>query len=182
VARRADEAVLRGERLPHGLAQLDAGVPIASSPALYARAVWGHPGGALVLTAVLSALYALPSLLLLLFPRRLDTYTRARWASERRTIDGDYAKAIARSNALLAWWSPGVRPAVPHFADPPYNTRPLLFGIETAAVKRLLVPGAVWVNGMAAESSTSAAVGDDDEPANLNRPARADADPPASDG
>ena len=104
------------------------------------RAAWSYPILASVLTLFFALLFSLPSLLWVGTPETARVYARLRWQSERETIDFAYRHTVREVERHLTRW-PGFGGTFrAHFVDPPFNTRPLLFGIETAAVEPVSLP------------------------------------------
>jgi hypothetical protein len=121
-----------------GLGVLDVAAPVHG---LIARshAAWDHHA---VAAAALSLLFSLvvsaPTLLRRTGARAVRLYESERWIAERELVDDAWAENLDDVTAILGETAPGFSGRLQiHYADPPYNTRPLLFGLDPA----LLVGG-----------------------------------------
>jgi hypothetical protein len=98
------------------------------------RAAWDE---ALLPTVGLSLLFATvvcaPALLRRTGARAVRLYESERWVNERMLVDDAWAENLDGVTAILTATAPGfVPPLAIHYADPPYNTRPLVFGLDPA--------------------------------------------------
>lgn len=101
-----------------------------------AHAAWDHPLLALPLTAVFSILVSAPAWLRILFPAAIRNYERELWIEGRMLVDDAYANAQDIITNLLER-VPGFSGTLEvHYADPPYNTKPLVYGLDADLVER----------------------------------------------
>ena len=101
-----------------------------------ARAAWADPARAAPVALLLVAIAAAPAALRRWRPAPVRAYERERWIDDRTAVDDAFADAQDAIAALLAD-VPGFGGKLAlHFADPPYNTRPLVFGLDPYAVQR----------------------------------------------
>jgi hypothetical protein len=83
------------------------------------------------LTVVFALLVAGPALLRVVGVRVLRHYESERWITERIVVDDEWAWARECIEETLVALTPNFHPPLTTpFADPPYNTRPLIFGID----------------------------------------------------
>jgi hypothetical protein len=100
------------------------------------RAAWSeHLLVSAALTVVCALMLAAPALLRFIGASAVRDYESERWIADRILVDDEWADARDVIEETLVVTAPGWRPPllVP-FADPPYNTRPLIFGIDPAEV------------------------------------------------
>jgi len=112
---------------------LDA-APVADGLILRGRAAWSeHLGVSALLTTLCSLLLASPAILRFLGVAAVRDYESERWIADRILVDDEWAVARDVIEDTLVVTAPGWRPPlVVPFADPPYNTRPLIFGLDPA--------------------------------------------------
>jgi hypothetical protein len=97
------------------------------------RAAWSHPIVAIVATAWFAMLSSLPAWLRRIMHEPVRAYEQERWLDERMLVDDAFAEAQDDITQLLTG-IPGFSGALQvHYADPPYNTRPLIFGFDLFA-------------------------------------------------
>ena len=128
LARRADEAL--AVRTALGIS--DVLPPVADGLIARGRAAWDlHVVASALLTAALAFVIAGPALLRRLGASVLRHYESERWITDRILVDDEWAWARDVVESTLMETAPGFSPPlqVP-FADPPYNTRPLVFGLD----------------------------------------------------
>jgi hypothetical protein len=123
-----------------GLGVIDVKAPVFG---LIARshAAWDHHAfTAIVLSLGFSFLVCAPTLLRRTGARAVRLYESERWIAERELVDDAWAENLDDVTAILTETAPGFSGRLQiHTADPPYNTRPLHFGLDPA----LLAPGRV---------------------------------------
>lgn len=101
-----------------------------------AHAAWDRPVLAAPATAALSLLVSMPAWLRILLPRAIRAYEKERWIEGRILVDDAFANAQDAITRLLEG-TPGFSGTLAvHFADPPYNTRPLVYGLDPDLVER----------------------------------------------
>lgn len=133
-----DAAVARGVQdaaaVRAALGIVDVAPPVADGLIVRGRAAWDqHPLPTTLLTLLFATLLAAPALLRRLGATVVQHYESERWIADRILVDDEWAFARDVIEATLTETAPGFRPplSVP-FADPPYNTRPLIFGLDPA--------------------------------------------------
>ncbi len=95
---------------------------------------WAHPAAAAAVTAALALVISAPGWLRLVGAGAVRAYERERWIDDRILVDDAFAEAQDAITHLLEG-VPGFKPPLQvHYADPPYNTRPLFFGLDPAVV------------------------------------------------
>jgi hypothetical protein len=99
-------------------------------------AAWSeHFAASALLTVVCALILAAPALLRFIGASAVRDYESERWIADRILVDDEWAVARDVIETTLTFSAPGWRPPlVVPFADPPYNTRPLIFGIDTADI------------------------------------------------
>jgi len=124
--------------LQQGLGVVDVAAPVHG---LIARshAAWDHhPGVAAALSLTFSLVVCAPTLMRRTGARAVRLYESERWIAERELVDDAWAENLDDVTAILGETAPGFSGRLQvHYADPPYNTRPLVFGLDPA----LLVGG-----------------------------------------
>jgi hypothetical protein len=119
--------------LQQGLGVVDVHAPVYG---LIARShvAWDQHGGvALALSFGSSLLVCLPTLIRRTGARAVRLYESERWIAERELVDDAWAENLDDVTAILRETAPGFSGRLQiHYADPPYNTRPLLFGLDPA--------------------------------------------------
>lgn len=100
------------------------------------HATWELPLAATLCTAVFGALMATPSTLRYVFVESVRAYERERWIDDRMLVDDAFADAQDLIHRALALEPRYAGRLAVHFVDPPYNTRPLWFGVDPRAVER----------------------------------------------
>jgi len=119
--------------LQQGLGIVDVHAPVYG---LIARShvAWDQHGGvALAWSFGCSLLVCLPTLLRRTGARAVRLYESERWIAERELVDDAWAENLDDVTAILQETAPGFTGRLQiHYADPPYNTRPLLFGLDPA--------------------------------------------------
>lgn len=84
-----------------------------------------------VLVAICALLVALPALLRRFGASAVRNYESERWIRERMFVDDEYAEAQEAVTNLLR--EVGFTGSLSlHYGDPPYHTRPLVFGLDPA--------------------------------------------------
>jgi hypothetical protein len=108
--------------------------PVADGLILRGRAAWSeHLGLSALLTLLFSLLLASPAILRFLGAAAVRDYESERWIADRILVDDEWAVARDVIEETLVETAPGWQPPlVVPFADPPYNTRPLIFGLDPA--------------------------------------------------
>jgi hypothetical protein len=103
------------------------------------HAAWdGHADAFVALSLAFSLLVAAPVLLRRTGARAVRLYESERWVAERMFVDDAWAENLHAVTSILRRTAPGFTGRLQvHSADPPYNTRPLVFGLDPA----LFVPG-----------------------------------------
>lgn len=99
-----------------------------------ARLAWSdHAAVSTVWSVAVATMIASPALLRSLLPGFVRAYERERWIKDRIVVDDAWAETVLCLTATLRETAPGFTGEVrPPYADPPYNTRPLLFGLDPA--------------------------------------------------
>jgi hypothetical protein len=127
-------------------AALQQGLGLATSAPVHGliartHAAWDHwPVATAVLSLALSGVVAAPVLLRRTGAQAVRLYESERWVAERMFVDDAWAENRDAVTAILRRTAPGFTGRLQvHHADPPYNTRPLVFGLDPA----LFVPGRV---------------------------------------
>lgn len=118
--------------------------PIADGLILRARFAWDlHALPMSLVSAGLALLVAAPAWLRIVGARAVRHYESERWIQDRMFVDDEWAIAEDVVTQTLTRTAPGFSGSLQtHFADPPYNTRPLVFGLDPT----LFVDGRVrWV-------------------------------------
>ncbi|MCC7069700.1 MAG: hypothetical protein IT383_00145 [Deltaproteobacteria bacterium] len=118
--------------------------PPADGLILRARFAWElHALPMALASAGLALMVAAPAWLRIVGVRALRRYESERWIRDRMFVDDEWAVAQDIVTSTLARTAPGFSGALQtHHADAPYNTRPLLFGLDPSA----FVEGGVrWV-------------------------------------
>ncbi len=120
---------------------VDVKAPVAAGLIGLSHAAWeSHVVAATLLTVFFSILFCLPALLRRTGARAVRLYESERWVDERMFVDDAWADCKDAVVGLLHETAPGFSGELQvHYADPPYNTRPLVFGLDPA----LLVAGRV---------------------------------------
>lgn len=123
----ADAAVVRAAL------GLDA-APVVDGLILRGRAAWSEQLGiSALLTCCFALLLASPAILRFFGVAAVRDYESERWIADRILVDDEWAGARDLIEDTLVVTAPGWRPPlVVPFADPPYNTRPLIFGLDPA--------------------------------------------------
>jgi hypothetical protein len=86
-----------------------------------------------LLTTLFALLLASPAILRFIGAAAVRDYESERWIADRILVDDEWANARDVIEEALIVTAPGWRPPlVVPFADPPYNTRPLIFGLDPA--------------------------------------------------
>jgi hypothetical protein len=99
------------------------------------RTAWTHPSWVVVSTVLFTLLSSLPAWLRRLALGPVRAYEQQRWLDERMLVDDAFADAQDAITRLLDR-TPGFSGRLQiHYADPPYNTRPLVFGFDLFAVR-----------------------------------------------
>ena len=133
-------AHVAAERVLRAAAGADDASRVIVSDGLIVRAhvAWNaHPLSSSVLTLLFAALVAGPAFLRRTRARVLRRYESERWISERMFVDDEWAHCQDAVTALLHETAPGFSGSLSaHYGDPPYNTRPLVFGLDPALVVR----------------------------------------------
>jgi hypothetical protein len=108
--------------------------PVTDGLILRGRAAWSeHLGASALLTLSCALLLAAPAILRVIGTAAVRDYESERWIADRILVDDEWAVARDVIEATLTETAPGWRPPlVVPFADPPYNTRPLIFGLDPA--------------------------------------------------
>jgi hypothetical protein len=101
-----------------------------------ARATWDRPAQAGVLTALLALFMAAPALGRVFWARSVRAYERERWIGDRMFVDDAFADAQDLIHRALLEEEHYSGRLQLHFADPPYNTQPIFFGIDPRVVER----------------------------------------------
>ncbi len=116
-----------------GLGVVDVAAPVHG---LIARshAAWDlHPVGATALSLGFSLVVCAPTLIRRTGARAVRLYESERWIAEREFVDDAWAENLDAVTAILRETAPGFSGRLQvHYADPPYNTRPLVFGLDPA--------------------------------------------------
>jgi hypothetical protein len=95
-----------------------------------AQRVWQHPLQAAGVTVALSLCAAAPAWLRLMMTTPVRAYEQEKWLVERMLVDDAFADAQDIITSLLKH-VPGFSGELQvHSADPPYHTKPLVFGME----------------------------------------------------
>ncbi len=98
------------------------------------HALWRTPMTALLWSTVLMVLTSLPAWFRRVHTSAVRAYEQQRWLDERMLVDDAFADGQEQITQLLAR-VPGFAPPLQlHYADPPYNTRALVFGLELHAL------------------------------------------------
>jgi hypothetical protein len=100
------------------------------------HATWDFPLPTLAITALFAAVMSSPSWLRFVFVESVRAYERERWIDERMLIDDAFADAqdlVYRALLREPRFSGRLQL---HFADPPYNTQPIWFGVDPRDVER----------------------------------------------
>ena len=101
-----------------------------------ARAAWQTPHIAGPLTLVFAVLVSAPAWLRIWMCGPLRAYERERWIDDRLLVDDAFAHAQDAITRLLDR-VPGFSGTLQvHYADPPYNTKPLVFGLDPSLLER----------------------------------------------
>jgi hypothetical protein len=120
-----------------GLGVVDVKLPVFG---LIARshAAWdAYPGAAVGLSLFFSLLVCAPTWIRRTGARAVRLYESERWIAERELVDDAWAENLDAVTAILGETAPGFSGRLQiHHADPPYNTRPLLFGLDPALLTR----------------------------------------------
>lgn len=98
-------------------------------------ATWHYPITAGFLTFCFAALMSASAWLRRFFLDAVRAYERERWIEQRMFVDDAYAEAQEVIHEALDG-TPGYERTQQHYADPPYNTRPLLFGFDPELLER----------------------------------------------
>ncbi len=102
---------------------------------LRGRVAWDrHPLSSSLLSLLFASVIAGPALLRRTQARVLRRYESERWIIERMFVDDEWARAQDAITALLSPLPRFSGQLSSHYADPPYNTRPLVFGLDPAVV------------------------------------------------
>jgi len=115
-----------------------------------AHATWNQPLIAVLLTLLLALLVSAPAWLRRVFVTDVRAYERLRWIDDRMFVDDAFADAqdlIHRALEDEPHYSGRLQL---HFADPPYNTRPIFFGVDPLLVER---EGVKFVKGEEGEAA-----------------------------
>jgi hypothetical protein len=124
--------------LQQGLGVVDVAAPVHGLIARSHAAWGGHPVAAGTLSFVFSLVVCAPTLIRRTGARAVRLYESERWIAERELVDDAWAENLDDVTAILGETAPGFSGRLQvHYADPPYNTRPLIFGLDPA----LLVGG-----------------------------------------
>ncbi|HEY4223248.1 MAG TPA: hypothetical protein VGO62_17945 [Myxococcota bacterium] len=100
------------------------------------RAAWSRPAEAALLTFAIASLIAAPGWLRVIGAGPVRAYERERWIDDRMFVDDAFAHAQDVITEALRD-VPGFKPPLAvHYADPPYNTHPLIYGLDPAVVVR----------------------------------------------
>ena len=114
-----------------------------------AHALWSMPAPAAVVTVALALLISSPAWLRHGFVVSVRNYERERWIDDRMFVDDAFAFAQDAILHLLTGLPSFAGTLSVHSADPPYDTRPLLFGVDPDSAKER---GVRFVKGTAAET------------------------------
>jgi hypothetical protein len=98
-------------------------------------ATWRYPVLAGLLTFFFASLMSASAWLRRFFLSSVRAYERERWIEHRMFVDDAYAEAQEIIHDALNGL-PGYQGMQQHYADPPYNTRPLLFGFDPELLER----------------------------------------------
>ncbi len=130
-ARVADERALRGLAQPDNGGTDEHAVTVVDGLIVRGRLAWDrHPLSSSLLSLLFAGVVAGPAFLRRSRPGVLRRYESERWIIERMFVDDEWAVSQDAITALLAPL-PGFSGALSaHYGDPPYNTRPLVFGLD----------------------------------------------------
>ena len=105
---------------------------VADGLMLRARLAWDlHPWPMALLSGGLALFVAAPAWLRVVGVRAVRHYESERWIQDRMFVDDEWAVAEDVVTQTLRRTAPGFSGALQtHFVDPPYNTRPLVFGLD----------------------------------------------------
>lgn len=105
---------------------------VADGLMLRARLAWDlHPWPMALLSGGLALFVAAPAWLRVVGVRAVRHYESERWIQDRMFVDDEWAVAEDVVTQTLRRTAPGFSGMLQtHFADPPYNTRPLVFGLD----------------------------------------------------
>lgn len=113
--------------------------PPADGVILRANLAWREPAVTGALVAFFAFLVALPALMRRFGAGAVRAYESERWIRERMFVDDEFATAQDAITNLLKP-VPGFSGTLQvHYADPPYNTIPLVYGLDPS----LLIEGGV---------------------------------------
>lgn len=98
-------------------------------------AAWDMPLAAAPLTVVLAFLIAAPAWTRILTPDAVRAYERERWIEDRLLVDDAFADAQNIITSMLDGLKGFSGTLATHTADPPYNTRPLVYGLDPALIE-----------------------------------------------
>lgn len=114
--------------------RLQLGIDSPTAPAdgliLRAHLAWQAPLPTGALVGLFSLLIALPAVLRRVRATAVRSYESERWIRERMFVDDEYAAAQEAVSDMLQEVPGFVPPLQNHYADPPYNTRPLIYGLD----------------------------------------------------
>lgn len=118
-----------------GALGVDERPPPADGLILRSRFAWDlHLWPMVLVSCGLALLVAAPAWLRIVGVRALRRYESERWIRDRMFVDDEWAMSEDVVTSTLRRTAPGFSGVLPvHFADPPYNTRPLVFGRDPSA-------------------------------------------------
>lgn len=111
-------------------AQLGVNTETADGVILRATVAWRDPITTGSLVGVLALLVALPALLRRFGAGAVRAYESERWIRERMFVDDEFAHAQDAITNLLLDMPTFSGTLQVHYADPPYNTIPLIYGLD----------------------------------------------------
>jgi hypothetical protein len=120
-----------------GLGVVDVAAPVHGLIARSHAAFEHHGGVALGLSVFFSLVVSAPTWIRRTKARAVRLYESERWIAEREMVDDAWAEHLEDVTEILKETAPGFAGRMQiHYADPPYNTRPLLFGLDPARLSR----------------------------------------------
>lgn len=118
---------------------VDSARPPADGLILRANVAWKEPVPTGAIVVFFAMLVALPALMRRFGASAVRTYESERWIRERMFVDDEFATAQDDITNMLAP-VPGFSGTLQvHYADPPYNTIPLVYGLDPS----ILIEGGV---------------------------------------
>ena len=119
------------------LSKVGSGGNVGAGLIVMIRGVWQMPFWAGGTTLLLAMLFSAMTWLRFFFLPSVRIYEKVRWQEGRRLVEDAFNRAQGSIGQALVGYPSFSGKLKTHFADPPYNQRPLLFGVDYAEVRTL---------------------------------------------